>query len=348
MKSSKRFAAILLLMTIILPGICLAQTQGQEASSVDRVGTTAAQFLKIGAGARPIGMGSAYTALATDILAVYWNPAGLSRINRNGEAIFNHAQWLADTKYNFAAFSLNLGSVGSIALQVISFNTPEQPVRTVNNPEGDGRFWDANSFALGITYARNLTDQFSIGFSLKYIGERIFNASATGASFDLGILYDTPLENLTLGAAISNFGTKMRMDGRDLQFNSDPLPEEGSVSAVPAQYRTEQFNIPLNLKFGVAWKAINDDNLSLLVAADGLQPSDNSPSINSGLEVGIKNIVFLRAGYKSLFIESSEESFTFGAGLRYDIVGTNIKFDFGWADFGRLKNVQFISLAIRY
>ena len=167
MKSSIRFAAILLFLIIILPGICLAQTQGQEASSVDRVGTTAAQFLKIGAGARPIGMGSAYTALATDILAVYWNPAGLSRINRNGEAIFNHAQWLADTKYNFAAFSMNLGSVGSIALQVISFNTPEQPVRTVNNPEGDGRFWDATSFAMGITYARNLTDQFSIGFSLK-------------------------------------------------------------------------------------------------------------------------------------------------------------------------------------
>jgi len=348
MKISQRLAAIIVFMIIVWSGICLAQTQSGQLESVDRIGTTAAQFLKIGAGARPIGMGSAYSALATDILAVYWNPAGLSRINRNGEAVFNHGIWLADTKYNFAAFSINVGAIGSVALQVTSFHTPEQPVRTVKNPEGDGRLWDANSFAMGISYAKNLTDQFSIGFSLKYLSERIFNASATGAAMDLGILYDTPLKNLTLGAAITNFGTKMRMDGRDLRFNNDPLPQQGSVSNVPSQYRTEYYNIPLNLKFGVAYKAVSNDDYSILVAADGVQPSDNSPSINGGLEVGIKNIIFLRGGYKSLFIENSEESFTFGAGLRYDVVGTNLKFDFGWADFGRLKNVQFISLAIRY
>ena len=70
--------------------------------------------------------------------------------------------------------------------------------------------------------------------------------------------------------------------------------------------------------------------------------------LNTGMEIGVMNIVFLRAGYKALFLDYSEESFTFGAGLRYDVVGTNLKFDFGWADFGRLKNVQFISLAIGY
>jgi hypothetical protein len=339
---------LMIFVSVLLMKDGFAQSGAQDISSIDRVGTTAAQFLKIGAGARPIGMGSAYTAVANDILSVYWNPAGLARVGGYGEAMFNHSAWLADTRYNFAAFSLNLSTFGALAFHVISFSTPEQPVRTIENPEGTGQNWDANSIALGLTYAQNLTDRFSIGFTARYIGERIFNANAMGMGFDIGIFYETPIENLTLGAVVSNFGTKMRMYGRDLYINHSPIDEDGTVEAVPAEYRTDSYHLPLNLKFGLAWNAVHNENFSVLVAADGRQANDNSPSVNTGLEIGVKNIVFIRAGYKSLFMEESEESFTFGAGLRYDVVGTNLKFDFGWADYGRLKNVQFISLAIGY
>jgi len=347
MKNRKKMKMIFCLFFTIV-SISYSQSQFQEVSSIDRVGTTAAQFLKIGAGARAIGMGGAYTAHSTDILSVYYNPAGLSRIGGAGEAVFNHAEWLADIDYDFAAFSVNMGSFGAMAFQVISLRTPDQPVRTIEEPDGTGQFWDANSIALGITYSRKLTSRFSIGFTGKFIQEELFNASAVGASMDLGFLYDTPVENLSLGASITNFGTKMRLDGRDLYINHDPLVEDGSVEAVPAKYRTESFNIPLNLKFGLAWRAIKNENYALLLAMDGIQPNDNSPAINTGFEIGIQNMVFLRSGYKSLFQNDSEESFTFGGGLRYDIVGTNLKFDFGWADFGRLNDVKFISFAVKY
>jgi hypothetical protein len=99
---------LLLCLIIVEFQVGYSQTNSQTVSSINRVGTTAAQFLKIAAGARPIGMGGTYTALATDILGVYWNPAGLSRIVGNGEAIFNHAEWLAETDYDMAAFSLNM------------------------------------------------------------------------------------------------------------------------------------------------------------------------------------------------------------------------------------------------
>lgn len=325
-----------------------SQGSSQNISSINRVGTTAAQFLKIGAGARPIGMGGAYSALTNDILAVYWNPAGLSRIVGSGEATFNHAEWLAETDYDFAAASLNLGLMGAVALHIISFRTPEQPVRTVRNPEGTGQFWDANMTSLGITYARNLTNRFSIGFTGKYVQERIFNVTSRGAAFDLGIIYDTPVKNLTLGASITNFGTKMRLDGRDLYFNEDPLTEQGSVEEVPAKYRTESYNMPLNLRFGVAWRAVHNEHFQIVAAVDGNQPNDNSEYINSGIELGLQNVIFLRTGYKSLFQQNSEQGLTFGAGIRYDAVGTNLKFDFGWADYGRLKNVKFVSFAIKY
>jgi hypothetical protein len=335
------FAAMFVLFTV-------NNSYSQVTSSINRVGTTAAQFLKIGVGARPIGMGGAYTAVGKDILAVYWNPAGLSRIVGNGEATFNHAQWLAETDFDFAAFSLSVPDLGSFGFHVVSLRIPEEPVRTVESPDGTGQTWDASSISLGISYARDLTDRFSIGITAKFIQESIFNETARGAALDLGVLYDTPIRNLTLGASIANFGTKMRLDGRDLYHNDAPLSEQGSVDAVPAKYRTESYDIPLNLKFGLAWRAIKNDNVEVVAAVDGNQPNDNSEYVNSGLEMGFQNVIFLRGGYKALFLDNSEQGLTFGAGLKYDVVGANLKFDFGWADYGRLKDVKFVSLAIKY
>ncbi len=336
------------LISLAISANANAQSGVQDVNSVDRVGTTAAQFLKIGAGARAIGMAGAYTAVANDILSIYWNPAGLARIAGGGEASFSHAQWLVDTDFDFAAFSVNAGNFGSLGFQVTSFRSPEQPVRTIRSPGGTGQVWDAGSFAFGATYAKSLTDKFSIGFTAKFVTERIFNVSAKGGAFDIGVLYDTPFSGITLGAAISNFGTKMSLDGRDLFFNSDPLPEEGSIDLVPSKYRTDEFDMPLSMRFGLAWNALQTENIKVVASADGVQPNDNSEYVNAGVEVALKNVLFLRGGYKALFLDDSEQGATLGAGLRYDVAGTNIRVDFAWADFGRLDNVKFVSVAIRY
>lgn len=347
--SKYRNALIIALSLLLASTSAFSQDNPQNVENINRVGTTAAQFLKIGVGARPIALGGAYTALATDILASYWNPAGLSRVPGSGEAVFTHSEWLAETNHDFAAFSINAGNIGSFGAQVVAFGTPSQPVRTVRNPEGTGQLWNANSLAIGVTYAKNLTDRFSIGFTAKFIQESIFNVSAFGAGFDLGVLYDTPFENLTLGATIANFGSKMSLDGRDLFFNEDPLPDEqGTVDQVPSEFRTDSYDLPLNLRFGLAWRVVQNENLNVVAVADGTQPNDNVESMNTGLEVGIRNVLFLRGGYKSIFLENSEQGATFGAGLRYDTVGLNIKLDFAWADYGRLNDVKFVSLSIRY
>ncbi len=200
MKKVNRFAGILIILLFIFQEI--SAQESQTVSSINRVGTTAAQFLKIGAGARPIAMGGAYAALADDILSIYWNPAGLSRIGGKGEAVFNHAEWLAETDYDFAAFSINTGGLGALGFFVISFSTPEEPVRTVENPQGTGQVWNANMISVGVTYARNLTEDFSIGFTGKFIQEKIFSQTARGGAFDFGVLYNTPLRGLKYKNAI--------------------------------------------------------------------------------------------------------------------------------------------------
>jgi hypothetical protein len=340
---------IFFVVMVLLLNTAASAQEDALTRSITKVGTTAAQFLKIGAGVRAIGMGGAFVAVANDVTALYWNPAGIATIPGGGEATFNHAEWLAETAYDFAGLTLNIGNFGTLGLSITSFRVPEDEVRTYRFPEGTGERFDASDVALGVSYGRMLTDRFAIGFTGKYIQQNVWNETARGMAIDLGTHYVTPFNGLRIGAVITNFGTKMQLEGRDLYFNYDPLPgESGTVSEVPALYRLGKYELPLTLRLGLAYEVIKQENLTVTVASDAVHPNDNSEYVNSGMEVNLRNQIYLRGGYKALFLSNSEQSFTFGGGLRYDAVGTNLKIDFGYADYGRLENVQFVSFTVRF
>jgi hypothetical protein len=336
--------------TFILVLLMASISFGQLDRSTSKVGTTAATFLKINAGARAIGMAGAFSAMENDIYSIYYNPAGVSRISGTGSASFNHANWLADMSYDFAALALNLGDIGSIALSLTSFSVPEEKVRTFDNPEGDGRYWDASSLALGLTYARNLTDNFSIGFNVKYIRDQVWDMSASSIALDAGTMYTTPFNGLRIGASISNFGTKMKLEGRNTYFNVDPNNNPNSgPNNIPAEYRLAYYDIPLSFRVGLAMEVIKSELLTLTTAVDAVHPNDNTEFMNLGMELNFNNVFFARGGYKSLFLRDSEQSYTFGFGLNYPIINDiNLSLNYGFANYGRLKNVQFIDLVVKF
>jgi hypothetical protein len=336
--------------TFILVLLMSSISFGQLDRSTSKVGTTAATFLKINAGARAIGMAGAFSAMENDIYSIYYNPAGVSRISGTGSASFNHANWLADMSYDFAALALNLGDIGSIALSLTSFSVPEEKVRTFDNPEGDGRYWDASSLALGLTYARNLTDNFSIGFNVKYIRDQVWDMSASSIALDAGTMYTTPFNGLRIGASISNFGTKMKLEGRNTYFNVDPNNDPNSgPNNIPAEYRLAYYDIPLSFRVGLAMEVIKSEFLTLTTAVDAVHPNDNTEYMNLGMELNFNNVFFARGGYKSLFLRDSEQSYTFGFGLNYPIINDiNLSLNYGFANYGRLKNVQFIDLIVKF
>jgi len=315
---------------------------------ITKVGTTAGQFLKIGPGARALGMGGTYVGISDDIYAVYYNPAGLAISKGNGQVAFSHTQWLANINYDFAAASLNIESFGSLFITVTSLRVPEEKVRTFEFPEGNGQFWDAGSVSFGAGFAMSLTDRFSIGFHAKYIRESIWSSSASGFALDVGTYYITPFNDLITGASVTNFGTKMKMDGRDIQINYDPdnNPFTGPNN-IPSQFEMDQYDLPLTFRIGFSMDVIKTRYIRVKTAFDATHPNDNVEYVNAGIELAYDELFFIRGGYKSLFLSNSEQSFTLGAGINYEMSsGLNLKINYAYGDYGRLKNIQYIDIGI--
>lgn len=318
--------------------------------SFSKSGTTAAQFLKIQVGARAAGMGGAYVALANDISSIYWNPAGLAMIKGAGAVNFVYSDWLADTQFNFAAAAINAGGFGTIGISFTALTMPDMEVRSEFEPEGTGEFFSAGDMAIGISYARSLTDRFIIGLNAKYIRQQIWHMTASTLAFDIGLLFRTDADWLVMGICISNFGSKLQYTGNDVFINYDFTDDEfGDSKNIFANLQTDYWNLPLMFRFGLSADIINEETNSLITAVELRSPNDNTESISFGLEYGFMRRFFLRTGYQSLFEQDSEKGLTAGAGFVYFLSpAMPLKFDYAYADWNRLMSVHRFSIEIQF
>ena len=322
---------------------------GQFSGNVSKVGTTAANFLEVGVGARPVALGGAYVALAEDVSSIYWNPAGLARI-RNFQVIMNHAEWLADINFEYLGLAKRIPGIGVAGLAISAVNMSDMEVRTVANPDGTGEMFSVSNLAIQFSYARAVTDRFSIGFSSKYVYEQIWHMSASAIAFDFGTLYRTTFNGLTIGMSISNFGTSMQMMGRDTQIRVDIDPlSAGNNDNIRGSLATDHFPLPLIFRFGIMMPVKFTNGQELFFMVDGLHPNNNHQSVNIGMEYALGQRLFLRGGYKSLFLEEGEEGFTAGIGFKakaFRYFGFMV--DYAYQDFGRLLNTQFFTLRLMF
>lgn len=314
-----------------------------------KVGSSAAPFLNIAIGPRAVSMGGAFVATASDVSALYWNPAGASRTETN-EAMFTHSNWFADINYNWAGAMLYLEGVGTIGMSVTYLDYGDIEVTTLSEQDGTGQFFTASDMSLALSYAYNLTDRFSIGGNVKYIQQKIWNSSASSIALDLGVLFLSDIYGLRIGAAITNFGGEMTMDGKDLLVQHDIDPNNaGNNDQILAKLQTDDFPLPLTFKIGLAMDLVDLDNHRFTLAADALHPNDNSESVNVGAEYLFYNIIAFRVGYKSLFLDNTEEGFTAGFGIKYNFnPGLGIRFDYAYQNFGILDNTQHFSMGIKF
>ncbi len=337
-----------LLRSLLLASLLLLAT-APASNAQSKVGTTAAQFLGIGVGPRATSMGGAFVATGTDASAMYWNPGALSRIGHS-QIMASHTDWLVETDLNWVGITLALDADNAIGISLTQLDLGEDDVTTVQRPEGTGERWTAQDVAFTVSYARNLTDRFSIGGSFKYISQHIWNESASSIAFDVGLLFTTPFDGLRLGMSLTNYGGDMQLDGKDLTRRIDLDPDNsGNNETIVANLKTDAWELPLFFRAGLSYDIALGEALRATLAADAVRPNDNDEHVNFGGEFSFRETFFVRVGWKSVFMDDSEEGFTAGAGLHYPLFGsTAATIDYAYQEFGVFKNVQTITLSVDF
>ncbi len=335
-------------MKSLFIGLLIALQTIVFADVFPKAGTTAAPFLKIGAGARAVALGGNYVALANDATALYWNPAGVAGLGKFSIS-GTHTEWFAGISHDFFALVAPLGNSQALGLELTYLNSGEIEQTTLEEQNGNGIFYKATDLALGLTYARKLTDRFAVALKGKFIRQNIYNEEASSFAVDFGTLYDTGFKGLSIGMNMANFGSGMEMAGSDLSVvQTDPL----TGAQVETALKTESWPLPIVFRVGVAMDILgreegfilNRDN-RLTLAVDGNHPNDNKETLGAGLEYMWNDFLALRAGYKG---NHDTENFSFGGGLNFTLAGWGIAIDYAYAAMGDLDEVQRFTVGIAF
>ncbi|NWF90608.1 MAG: PorV/PorQ family protein [Ignavibacteriaceae bacterium] len=332
----------------ILINLALLNIFGQPIS---KAGTSAANFLEISPGAGAQGIGGAFVSIANDASALYWNASGIATIEQK-EIIFVHTNWIAETSFDYAGLVLPLSDFGTLGFSFTSLSMDDMKVRTVDKPDGTGEFFSAGDIAVGVSYANKLTDRFSIGMTVKFIQQKIWHMTASAFALDIGTLFRTDLfGGMVIGASMSNFGTPMKLEGRDARyFIRVDETKTGSNDQIPTNIELDSWDLPLIFQIGVSTYLLNTDNYKIKAAADAVHPSNNYQSMNTGLEFSFKNFLFIRGGYQSLFLKDAEGGLSLGLGMNSRILFSDamVNFDYAFRDFGRLESIHTFSVGIKF
>jgi hypothetical protein len=297
------------------------------------VGTSGAQFLEIGLGARPVGMGEAFTAVTDDALSVYWNPSGLVKI-KGIDISLSYMNWPADISYQSGVFGINLGDIGAFGVSVAELTTGSEPVRTELQPEGTSENWSFSDLVAGISFAKYVTDKLAVGINLKYVLESYWDYSAGAWAIDFGTQYDIGLKDLTLAMCIENFGPETQFGGTYTDYDAGNKEKEFM-----------KYSLPMRFRVGLATTAIRTETYSLTVAVDAIHPNDNMEHYNVGMELWLSDMLAIRAGYKFNY---DEEGLTAGMGFALPMVAKGAEFDYAFDNMGRLGMVHRVSFGLEF
>jgi hypothetical protein len=247
-------------------------------------------YLKIGVDARASAMGEAYSAVANDASASFWNPAGLASSGKNSIVLMHNA-WLQDINHEFAAIQFVNGQHNlAVSLNLISVEGIELRDETASEkPIGETH---ALNTYVGLSYATHILGNWQIGAQVKYLYEKYYYFTADGFALDVGLKKENLISDLSWGLVVQNLG---------------------KMSAL----KTESTTLPLILRTGFSYilpfPVLEN---SPILATDIAYVADDITTLNLGTEVPLGDIVDVRLGY---VIGRESQGITAGFGLRYGI-----------------------------
>jgi hypothetical protein len=309
------------------------------AQGVDKIAQTGMKWLDIPIGARPASLGNAFIAGTPDASSVFWNPAGLALVP-GGHVFLSQTQWIADIKVLAAAGSYDVEGIGTFGLHFMNASWG-----TINATQFNGQAslydrmgtFEPQDFAIGLTYAKQISAKFSVGLNMRYIHENLFgdfvgtigtfdnpqdiSAQMDILAFDLATLFYTGYKDLRFGVSIKNISQEKA-------------------------YRFETFPLPLTFTFGMAIDLAQayfvepGSAQSFTILVDLVHPRDFGERVHMGLEYGYDQMFFLRGGYKTNY---DEQGLTLGAGVDVDISDFSLGVDYSFVQFDSFDAVHIFS-----
>lgn len=313
------------------------------------------KFLSVGLSARQAALADAFTAGEANAVSMLYNPAGMARLGSFADASVGQVNWIADIKHTYAAaaFSPWHGDYGVLGftVQMVNYGEIEATI-LASNPQGflDVGVFKPTAYAVGLGYAKALSDRFSVGGNMKLVNQNLGtgivevnyvqnpNREDTGyevvrevkssldvVAWDFGVLYFTGYKSLAFGMSVRNFSKEVK-------------------------YQKESFQLPLTFRIGLSMNMMDlfemdPKEQSLFLAVDAEHPRDFPEQIKIGAEYSFMDVVAFRVGYVS---PADEHSVSYGLGLKTHLAGALLGVDYAYTPFGVFDNVQRLSLRIGF
>ncbi len=302
------------LLTCGLISLITNTSFGQD--NFNKMAQSGMQYLKIGVGAEMVGRGEAGISAVKGVTAIFWNPAGLADMESN-EFLFSHNSWIADISMNAIGAGVNLDNWGTFGVNVVWMDYGKlykTSVATSIAESAQYGYVDEGTFspsdmAIGLTYSRKISSQFSFGGQVKYLYENY------GSNVTINTAGEESITNNTMSAFCFDFGTLYYPGFKSLAFSM--IVQNFSADL---KYEQEAFSTPLTFKMGISMNMLDFFNHksrnSLLLAVDAIHPRDFSERLNVGVEYSYLGLFIIRGGYRFNY---DEGNMTAGAGVRYSL-----------------------------
>ena len=327
--------------TRILGAALCASTLAGSAQAQTVIAKYAGEFIALGVGARALGMGGAFAAVAGDVTAGYWNPAGLARIDYPQFILMHDAEFGGLVNNDYGAVAIPVGEKTTLGLSVIRVgvddiadtrnagvdangNVTYDPAQFTRVDPSRVTYFNAADWAVYFSYARRQSEAFTYGASVKLIRRDLAEYSAMGIGFDIGVWY-SPLENLALGANVQDVTTTLVAWSTGRNELISPTLKAGAAYFIdaPGGRITPAFDADIRFENRQTAAEAHIGPVSL--------------DMHGGLEYVFHDLVALRAGY------SDVKQLTLGAGVHFP----KLNIDYSFARFGgadQLDNTHRISI----
>lgn len=312
--------------------LALLLLMGSAHAEFAKVGTVGANFLKLPIGARGVAMGGAFSALSNDQSAMFWNPAGLTRL-QGTTVMFEHVNYFADIAYDAVGASYTINDTWTVGAFAMAMNSGDIEETTVMQPNGTGNNFSVTNIVGGGTVGFRLTDKFSFGANLKYVREDLADEIASNFAVDVGMLYDTQWNTVRLAMAVRNFGPEIQLQGGYFDYDEGVQLEE-QTDFLP-------YHFPMIFKLGVAVDPVLTDMHRITVAGELEHPNDNIERISVGGEYGFQELFFLRGGYT---FRHDTLGLSAGVGVKWQ----NFGIDYAFSEFGILEDVHRFNVSFSF